>query len=115
MPDKPEIICLCGSSRFTAEMAVMGWGFEKDGYIVLGLHLLPAWYDGVSADHQAEAEGVKERMDELHLCKIDLADKVFVFNLDGYIGNSCRREIAYAEAHGKPVMYLEPIEEAVKE
>jgi hypothetical protein len=109
MPDKPEIVCLCGSSRFVQEMAIVGWEFEKDGKIVLGLHLLPSWYEGVNTDHQAEAEGVAEQMDELHLRKIDLADTVFIYNRGGYIGDSCRREIAYAEAHGKPVMYLESV------
>ena len=57
----------------------------------------------------AEAEGVKEHFDTLHLRKIDLADEVFVVNIDGYIGNSTRREIEYAKSHNKPVKYLEAI------
>jgi hypothetical protein len=35
-----------------------------------------------------------------------LADEVFVVNPGGYIGESTRGEIIYAEAHGKPVRYL---------
>jgi len=77
----------------------------------LGLHLLPAWYEGGVEDHQAEAEGVAEKMDELHLRKIDLADKVLVVNINGYIGESTAREIVYAKAHAKPVAYVEPIDE----
>lgn len=106
-PSRPEIICLCGSSRFVQEMAAIAWGFEKDGKITMGLHLLPEGY-GAPADHLAEAEGVAEQMDELHLRKIDLADRVFVVNIGGYIGDSTRREIGYATAAGKPVAYLEP-------
>lgn len=105
--DRPKIICLCGSSRFVAEMAVIAWGFEKDGYITLGLHLLPEGYTDAKS-HIAETEGVAERMDALHLKKIDLADKVFIVNKNGYIGESTAREIAYAEKLGKPVIYLEP-------
>lgn len=105
----PEIICLCGSSRFVSEMAVIAWEFEKDGKIVLGLHLLPADYPGVPTDHLAEAEGVAARMDELHLRKIDLADRVLVVDIGGYIGESTSREILYAEKNGKPVRYLEPL------
>ena len=50
---------------------------------------------------------MKARLDELHLRKIDLADEVMVLNVGGYIGDSTRREIEYANAHGKPVRYLE--------
>lgn len=107
MPARPKIVCLCGSSRFVAEMAVFAWNLEKGGVIVLSLHLLPSWYAGLEDDHQAEAEGVAEAMDELHKRKIDLADEIFVMNLGGYIGSSTRSEIAYAAAAGKPVRYLE--------
>lgn len=107
-PPRPEIVCLCGSSRFVQEMAILGWELEKEGKIILGLHLLPPSYVGVAPDHQAEAEGVKDQMDELHLRKIDLADRVLVVNIGGYIGNSTQREIGYATAAGKPVAYLEP-------
>lgn len=102
----PRIICLCGSSRFIEHMAVLAWELEKGGAIVLSLHLLPASYPGVAPDHQAEAEGIAAQMDELHLRKIDLADSVLVVNVGGYIGDSTRREIAYASAHGKPISYL---------
>ena len=108
---RPRIVCLCGSSRFVPEMACIAWALERDeGYIVLSLHLLPADYPGVQPDHQAEAEGVATKMDELHLRKIDLADEVLVVNIDGYIGESTRREITYATAQKKVVRYLEPVE-----
>ncbi len=104
--DKPRIICLCGSSRFVAEMAVIAWTLEKEGNIVLGLHLLPESY-GPPTDHLAEHEGVAEKMDELHLRKIDLADLLMIVNIGGYIGDSTRNEIKYATACGKLITYLE--------
>jgi len=107
-PDKPKIICLCGSSRFVAEMAVIAWGFEKEGYIALGLHLLPTEYTKAKS-HLAEFEGVAKQMDALHLKKIELADEVFIVNKDGYIGESTRREIAYATELHKPIKYLVPL------
>lgn len=108
-PSRPEIITLCGSSRFVSQMAVLAWILERDqGAIVLGLHLLPQWYSvDIPPDHLAEKEGVNEAMDELHLRKIDLADKILVVNITGYIGESTRREIAYAEANKKQIEYLE--------
>jgi len=104
----PKVITLCGSSRFICEMAVLAWNFEKLGAITMSLHLLPQGYPCPS-DHLAEAEGVAAQMDELHLRKIDLSDEIFVVNVGGYIGKSTRREIEYAEAHGKPVKYLEAL------
>ncbi len=51
----------------------------------------------------------KAVLDALHLRKIDLADRVLVVNPGGYIGESTRREIAYARAGGKPVSFTDPV------
>lgn len=37
-----------------------------------------------------------------------MADEIYVLNVDDYIGESTRSEIAYAREHGKIVRYLEP-------
>jgi len=106
---KPKIICICGSSRFVGEMAILRWEMEKSGKIItLGLHLLPMAYIKVR-DHGAENEGIADIMDELHLRKIDISDSILVFNKDGYIGESTRREIEYATKLGKEIGYLEPL------
>lgn len=80
-------------------------GSREGRAITVGLHLLPANYPGVTPNHMAETEGVKEQMDELHLRKIDLADEILVVNVDGYIGNSTKREIEYAHSIGKRVKW----------
>lgn len=103
---RPHIRTICGSSRFIEHMAVIAWEFERRGMIVLSLHLLPMSY-AQCHDHMAEHQGVAAKMDELHLRKIDLSDDVFVVNVDGYIGESTRREIEYARENGKPVIFLE--------
>lgn len=102
----PTIVCICGSSRFAEVAAVVAWEEEKRGKITLGLHLLPHWYAGVK-DHIAEAEGVAEILDELHLRKIEMADEVLVVNVGGYIGERTQIEIEYAERLGKLIRYLE--------
>jgi hypothetical protein len=48
----------------------------------------------------------KLALDELHKRKIDLADEILVLDVNGYIGDSTRSEITYAEAYNKPVRYL---------
>lgn len=84
-----------------------GWDLTLQGYIVLTVGVCKH-----ADDHGAEALGqdVADRLDELHLRKIDLADWVMVLNVGGYIGDSTRREIEHAKATGKQLMYLEPIE-----
>jgi hypothetical protein len=46
-------------------------------------------------------------LDRMHLAKIDLADEIFVINVDNYIGDSTRNEIEYAKSKGKRVRFLE--------
>lgn len=110
--EKPKIICFCGSSRFVCEMAVLMWEAEKVGNIALGLHLMPDGYGemkghGKNYDHLAELEDVKDRMDELHKRKIDIADTVYIVNINGYIGESTKSEIDYAKRLGKEIKYFE--------
>ena len=51
----------------------------------------------------------KAVLDAVHLRKIDLADRVLIVNPGRYVGESTRREIAYARAAGKPVGFTDPI------
>lgn len=105
--EKPKVIVLCGSTRYVDIFAVAGWLLEKEeGAITMGLHLLPGWYCKEDIpDHLAEHEGVKEHCDNLHMRKIDLADEIFVVNVYDYIGNSTKREIAYAKEKGLPLRW----------
>lgn len=104
----PPIVCLCGSTRFTAEMLVKQWELTKQGKIVLSWCALPnSYFSGEDKTHIGDQEGVKEIVDEVHLRKIDLADTVFVLNIDGYIGESTTKEIEYAKSKNKPIEYLE--------
>ena len=109
---KPKVICLCGSTRFTSEMLVIQWELTKQGNIVLSWCALPdSYFEGKDKTHVGEQDGVKEIADEVHKRKIDLADEVFVLNIDGYIGESTRSEIEYAKLHGKSIRYLERLKE----
>ena len=51
----------------------------------------------------------KAVLDALHLRKIDLADRVLIVNPGGYVGESTQREIAYAQAAGKPITFTDPL------
>lgn len=47
-------------------------------------------------------------LDILHLSKIDDADEVLILNVGGYVGESTRRELEYAQRLGKQIRWLEP-------
>lgn len=102
-----NIICLCGSTRFMDAFFEAGWKWTLRGWIVLSVGVCKhADKDG---GHGAEAIGqdCADMLDELHFRKIDLSDLVLVLNVDGYIGKSTSKEIAYAKRVGKKVIYLE--------
>jgi len=103
-----KVICLCGSTRFTDVMLIKQWEFTKQGIVAIGWCALPDYYfRSENKTHIGDQEGVKAIVDEVHLRKIDLADEVFVINVDGYIGKSTSNEIAYAQLWNKPIKYLE--------
>ena len=54
-------------------------------------------------------DAIKICLDDMHKRKIDMADEIYVINVGGYIGDSTRSEIQYAEEHGKPVRYYQNI------
>ncbi len=105
---RPIITVLCGSTRFYAEFQQANYDLTMAGHIVLSV----GFYPHAKAEH-GYGEGVghdsaeKVELDELHKRKIDLADEVLVLDVGGYIGDSTRSEIAYAEKVGRLIRYLE--------
>lgn len=106
-PAEPEakVITLCGSTRFEAEFAEVNQRLTMDGCVVisLGMFSLP---DLPDYDWTADSSDLKGRLGGVHLQKIRMADEVYIVDPGGYVGESTRREIAYAESLGKPVRYL---------
>ena len=106
--DRPEVVCLCGSTRFYDEFQRANYDLTMAGKIVLTVGFYP--HSSTHGEGVGHDSPEKVALDELHKRKIDLADRVFVLNVDGYIGDSTRSEIDYAVEHGVPVDYLEAIE-----
>jgi hypothetical protein len=99
------IICLCGSSRFTAEYKSELIRLTMAGHTVVGT---PDLREALGSQPPAALEAIREA----HLRLIDLADQVHVINPGGYIGDSTQQEIAHARGQGKPATYLEPDRQA---
>ncbi|SRR5581483_3017396 len=103
----PKIVCLCGSTRFSEEFRQANLRETLAGHIVLTIGVdTKSDADLLLAGDLTLAD--KERLDGLHLRKIDLADEVVILNVNGYVGESTQHEIEYARVQGKPIRWLEP-------
>lgn len=98
----PQVVCLCGSTRFFDEFAKTNMELTLEGKIVLSIGC-----DTHHVDSMYTAEQ-KRMLDRLHKRKIELSDMILVLNVNGYIGDSTKSEIEYALASGKPVLYKYP-------
>ena len=90
MQGKYKVITLCGSTRFKDAYMEAQKRLTLDGYIVISVGLF-----GHSGDNEVW-EGMDEdtltrtkvMLDDMHKRKIDMADEIYVINVDGYIGES---------------------------
>ena len=106
----PEIVVLCGSTRFVEAFAEANQRLTHQGKIVLTVGSFVRWQDEPDPEAAyAELQSVKAMLDALHKRKIDLADRALILNVGGYIGETTRDEIAYAFHRGIPIEFLEPL------
>lgn len=109
-PEKPTIVCLCGSTRFVDAWKRATRMESLAGRIVLSVGVMIHGDDEpISDDSPAKAF-----LDELHLRKIDLADEILILDVDGYTGESTMEELKYARDQKKPIRYWS-VEQAERE
>jgi hypothetical protein len=101
MVGKYKVITLCGSTRFKDEFIAAQKRLTLEGNIVISVGLF-----GHAGDSEVWSEGTKEMLDDMHFRKIDMADEIFVINVDGHIGTSTKREIEYAKSTNKGISFL---------
>lgn len=102
MQGKYKVITLCGSTRFKKEFLQIQKDLTLAGNIVISVGVF-----GHAGDSEVLSEETKIMLDDMHKRKIDMADEIFVINVDNYIGSSTHSEIEYALSCGKTVRYLE--------
>lgn len=110
--EAPTVTTLCGSTRFPDAFALANMHLSLRGRVVIGLGMQghadePRGARFLTSDGD-ESKPEKQGLDQLHFRKIDLSDGIYVCNVGGYVGSSTRREIAYAEKHGKTVEWMFP-------
>ncbi len=103
-----KVVTLCGSTRFRDQFMEVQKRLTLDRCIVISVGLFGHGGDAEVWDGMDEGtlSATKVMLDDMHKRKIDMADEIYVIDVDGYVGESTRSEIAYARCHGKPVRYL---------
>jgi hypothetical protein len=103
-----ESVCLCGSTRFWETFRDVGLDLTMAGIVVLTIGICAPDSMVLANPDSDQAKRQKAMLDMLHKHKINLATQVLVLNVDGYIGDSTRSEIAHAEARRKVIKWLFP-------
>ncbi len=98
-------VVICGSRRFKPEMREFAAKLKVLGAVVFEpyLHSGQEEWEALSEEYR---KFIALGLTHDHFYKIKVADVVFVYNKDGYCGNSTTLEIGYAVASGKPIYAL---------
>lgn len=97
---KAKVVTICGSMRFAKDMIKIASDLEKEH----GWCVLQCVYD-INPDSMTKEE--MENITKAHWTRIDICDAIYVVNIGGYLGNSTKNEITYAQTNGKEVIYHE--------
>lgn len=95
-----KVITLCGSTKFKTEFLNVNKWLTLQGNVVISVGLFG------HVDNEPILPEEKILLDDVHKAKIDLGDEIFVINVGGYIGNSTKSEIEYADLKGKKIRFL---------
>ena len=108
---KRKIVCLCGSTKFKEAFEKANREETAKGNIVLTVAMF-GHLEGLDMNSEE-----KKTFDAVHYDKIELADEILVLNIDGYIGESTKKEIEYAKSSNKTIRYnyyLPSLKKAIK-
>ena len=93
---------ICGSMRYATQMKEIAYYLETQK----GFNILQCIY--IEKDVKF-SENDLLALQYAHYKKIDMSDGIYVVNINGYIGESVKKEIKYAKQHNKEVLYHENI------
>lgn len=100
-----SVITLSGSTKFKDQFEQVNAFLTLQGNIVIS----PAFFEQSNGLELTQEQ--VEQLGNLHFKRIDLSDELFVIDVGGYIGNSTRKEIDYAEKNGKVIRYYSSFDE----
>ena len=97
-----ERLTLCGSTRFLND-----FDFWETHLTLAGKAVYSVAIDAHSLQRDAQpTPSEKKLLDQVHFKKIRNSDAIFVVDVGGYIGESTRNEIEFAQSLGRKVYFL---------
>ncbi len=96
-------LTLCGSTKFKDEYLQWNKNLSLMGYIVYSV----AFFG--HADNEPLTVIQKHNLDRVHIEKIKNSGAIFVVDVDGYVGDSTKKEIEFAKENDKQIFYLSEI------
>ncbi len=100
-----KTVAICGSMRFKKEIKNFTEDLKKRGVIVFSPYIEEDNNEWNRLSLQYK-KFVALGLTHDHFYKIRIADVVFIYNKDGYVGISTTLEIGYAVGLGKPIYSL---------
>lgn len=97
MDAKCEVVTICGSMRFENEM-------KRIAFILEAKHNMTVLQCVYNEDKLDITEEEIDILNRSHFKKIEMSDAIYVVNIDGYIGEQVKKEIAFAQKLGKEVI-----------
>jgi len=92
---EPEVVCIVGSTKFKTHIMGVAQKETLKGNIVL-IHGFFHHVDMVPITNEQ-----KEMLDLLMLRKVDMARRIVVVNINGYIGQSTKSAIEHVQLYNK--------------
>ena len=111
MKNNHRVVTLCGSRRFKYEFLQAQKELALDGFRVIPVEPFDNLDDQENWENMSEDSlmNTKLMLNDVHKSKIDIADRIYVINPNGYIDNNTWSEICYARMTKKSIQSLEPI------
>lgn len=92
------IITVCGSMKFSNEMINIAFLLESKK----GFNVLQCTYNEQETEITPE---MLENLKKAHYEKIEMSDIIYVVDINGYVGNSVKKEIEYAKKLNKKIIF----------
>lgn len=93
-----KTVTICGSMRFWKEMQSIAFLLETKH----NMNVLQCVYNADDLDITPTEQAFLEKA---HYRKIELADAIYVVDIQGYIGNQVSKEINFAKSKGKEIIF----------
>lgn len=85
-----KTVAICGNMRFENEM-------KRIAFILKTKHIMSLLQCGYSEEKVELSSKEIEFLNKAHYRKIELVDAIYVVDINGYIGEQVKKEIAFAK------------------